>query len=721
MRTLLVALCSLAVASAVEAQGWVEPLPGRIGVVKERTTVTVHVRGRIARVEVEEWFRNPGGGLAEGDYIYPLPGEAVFGNFSLFQGDQELTGETMDAARARAIYEEIVRRKRDPALIELAGHGMIRARVFPIGPGERRKITLRYTQVLERAGDALQFRYASGARIAHVPVHPEGAAIQFVLEADSAARFRDPFSPTHEVDVARSGGQLTVRPRGELRGDFVVFLPLARGTVGLTLATHRPAGEDGYFMLTLSPGEVRGSMQPRDVSVVVDVSGSMSGTKLEQAKAALVQLLGSLRAQDRFRLLSFSNGVSVYREDWVRATPAALRSAREWVEALHADGGTNIAGALAEAFRVPSAAERLPIVVFLTDGLPSVGERDPERIAAQAEASRERARVFAFGVGHDVNTYLLDRLSAACRGTTEYVEPGESVEAALGALATKIQNPVLVDLAIADAPVALTEIYPTTLPDLFAGEELVLFGRYRAQRDDRPGAITISGRRAGRLERFATDAVFPTHQNANDYLPRLWASRKIGELTRRLRLEGPSADLVREIKETALRYGILTEFTSYLVQEPDMIAANRQNLPADVVALSAPSAAVGAGAVAVSEQARARRETKSLSDLTSADEALFARADGPQASHVSGRLFVLKNGMWTDLAHGDSLTVTSVEPFSDAYFAVLRALPELEPYVARFDSVLVAGRHASIRVAAGGVTRLSDAQVDGLVRAFRGR
>ena len=342
--------------SAAQGQGWIEPLPGRRdpGVVKLRTSVTVRVTDRIAQVEVEEWFRNDGRvGLGEGDYTYPLPGEAVFSNFSLFQGDQELRGETMDAERARAIYEEIVRRKKDPALIELVGHGMVRARVFPINPGETRKITMRYTQVLKRAGDALQFRYAAGGRFAGVA--PDGrengpgvqrtrepAPLTFVLTAENGDLFRDAFSPTHTVRVTREDGRMRVRPEGSLSGDFALFLPFAERPVGISVAAYRPDGEDGYFMLTLSPGEAGGARVMRDVTMVVDVSGSMSGEKIEQARRALNQLLGSLGREDRFRLIRFSSGVSVYRTEWTTATPAEVRLAREWVDDLRAEGGTNI-------------------------------------------------------------------------------------------------------------------------------------------------------------------------------------------------------------------------------------------------------------------------------------------------------------------------------------------------------------------------------------------
>src|SRR2546425_773936 len=209
------------------AQGWIEHLRGAIE--KVRSVVQVTVTGRAARVTVEEWFRNGGALLDEASYLYPLPGEAVFSDFSLWQGDRELKGEPMDAAQARAIYEDIVRRKRDPALIELAGHGLLRARVFPIAPGETRKITLRYTQLLDRVGDAWRFRYARGAGGGR-----GGAAVAqshgFRLRVDSAARFGDPYSPTHQLTLNRSGDPLELTlPDTAAGGALHVVPPLSRG------------------------------------------------------------------------------------------------------------------------------------------------------------------------------------------------------------------------------------------------------------------------------------------------------------------------------------------------------------------------------------------------------------------------------------------------------------------------------------------------------------
>jgi Ca-activated chloride channel family protein len=726
-------LAGLGVPAPAAAQGWIEPLPrvASWGVVKLGTDVTVTVEGRVAEVVVEEWFENRGA-LGEGDYLYALPGEAVFSNFSLYQGDRELRGETMNAEEARRIYEEIVRRQRDPALIELVGHGLVRARVFPFQPGERRRITLRYTQILERAGESVQFRYVAGRRNAAGPVpgtRPlpvrvappseggEAAPVRFRMIV-SAAEYAEPFSPTHGLEVERRGGRLEVRPAGPLTGDLSVFLPVATDGVRLTVATHRPAGEDGYFMLTLSPGEADGDGTPRDVTAVVDVSGSMSGGKLDQTRSALHQLLGSLGQDDRFRLVAFSNRVRVSSDGWSTATATELQAARRWIDGLEADGGTNIAGALAEALRLESPEDRLPITLFLTDGLPTVGERDPEKIAAEAESHRGRARVFAFGVGYDVNTYLLDRLGEAGRGSTEYVEPGEDVERAVATLAAKVTHPVLTDVELVGAPVRLTEIQPGRLPDLFAGEELVIFGRYEGAGE---GRVRVRGRRAGRRASFAVTGEFPARAQANDFIPRLWASRKLGELTREIRIHGPDEELEEAIRRLAARYGLLSEYTSYLVREPEaLLGATPVRLEAARAGLTAaPAAATGQGAVRASKRAEARRRVASAADLAVAE----AEAAEELADHglrvVAGRTFRQVDGVWLE-AGGEPDEPVIVKLYSGAYFELLRALPELRSVVAELTPVTVRGEDVWLGFDEAGRESLDAVELDRLVARFRG-
>jgi len=725
---LLVALTPMAGSS----QGWIEP-PGILrgtDVVKIRSSVQVTVEGRVARVEVTEWFENRGARVAEGHYLYPLPGEAVFEGFSLFQGDAELRGEIMDAEQARRIYEEIVRKRADPALIELAGHGLLRARVFPIDPGQERKVTLRFTQVLDRAGNSLQMIYAGGVR-GDEASHgiAQGLESSFELTVEDGDRFLEPFSPTHSLSARRSDGCLMVRIDEALIGRMSLFLPLATDDVGLSLATHRPPGEDGFFMLTLTPGRNSGPVEPRDITAVLDVSGSMSGEKMEQARSALHALLGAMAPQDRFRLIAFSNAVQRYREGWTAGNADGLRQGREWVDRLVADGGTNIGAALDEAFRLETPEGRLPVVIFLTDGLPSVGEQSPERLADRAEARAGRARVFAFGVGHDVNTHLLDRLGEAGRGSTQYVEPGENVERAVGLLAAKVQHPVLTDLDIAGAPVRLSEMYPIRLPDLFAGEELVLFGRYEGQGE---GTLTLEGRRAGRAEGFGVGADFARTVEANAYIPRLWASRKLGHLTRQIWTEGETRGLVEEIRSLALRYGLPSAYTSYLVQEPNIVAVDGirvrpANMPRSQGSVrqtaAAPSATSGAGAVRRAEEARRFRDANSVSKLAEAEsdmeEALERMDAAGETRMLAGRIFSPENGVWMERGRTEDNDRIRVEVFSSAYFRILGALGELKPVLLELESVVVGGTDVNLEFGSEGIEEISDADLNDLVRRFR--
>src|SRR5207302_7487343 len=398
------------------------------------------------------------------------------------------------------------------------------------GPGETRQSTLRYTQMLDRVGDAWRFRYTAGTGAG------AAASSSFRMQVDSAARFGDPYSPTHRLSTNRSDNRIELTLADTTpRGDLELFLPLARNLVGMSLITSQPLGEDGFFMLLLAPGRAETAAVRRDLVAVLDVSGSMSGDKLDQAKTALVQLLGTLRSGDRFRVVTFGSGVRRYTAGWTDVSADNVRAAQEWVRRVDTDGGTNIAGALTEAFAEPPAEGGLGVVVFLTDGVAPVGETSPERIADQAERGRGPFRVFAFGIGYDVNTYLLDRLTERARGVTEYIRPGGDIEQAVGSLAAKVASPVLTDLAVRADGVELYDLQPHTLPDLFGGDELVVFGRYRGAGSpkgvpDGPGerSVTVTGRRIEREGRVTTGARFGSEQPGTDYIQQLWAARKAG-------------------------------------------------------------------------------------------------------------------------------------------------------------------------------------------------
>lgn len=716
-----------------EAQGWVEvrppvsttrPVPIGGPVIRIQSDVRITLDGRVARVEVMEQFRNAGPAVAEGTYLYPLPGEAVFTGYSLWMGDQELQGEMRNAEQARTIYEDIVRRQKDPALLTYAGHGLIRAQIFPIQPGETRKVVLRYTQVLGRDGDALRLRYAIGPRATARGLGGEGAPadlFSFRVNAPGDDAFGTPYSPTHDVSTTRTGGRLVVSLPASASGDVELLLPLRRGLVGTSLLTHAVPGEDGYFMLLLAPPEsAAGPAIPRDLTLVVDVSGSMSGTKLEQAKAALAQALAALSPQDRFRLIAFSNAVREFRSGLTPATRANLADAQEFVSALGAGGGTNIEGALNAALAVASDAGRVPLVVFLTDGLPSVGQSQPDQIASDAASRIGASRIFTVGIGTDVNTYLLDRLAKEGRGSATYIAPNADVEVAVGSLLGRIRHPALANLRIVGAPASFVDLQPAQLPDLFYGEELVVFGRYHGAGT---GDVTIEGERNGRRERFTVRASLAASSPDNGFIPPLWASRKIGELTRTARLEGASPAIVEEIRQLGLRYGLLTEYTSYLVLEPGATAPVEPVLQGGRDAASAMSGQV---AFRRAEASAKEAEVKTLAAANAAADERLAAAPAPAGSggtpkRVAGRVFVDRNGVWTDVGHATGKATVSVAPFSPAYFALVRALPELAQWLTAGDRLIVSGARVSIEIDPAGITDWHGDRLAATVLQFRGK
>lgn len=716
-------------------------------------TVTVDGDSRVARFEIQDRFRNAGGRLLEADYLYPMPPGAIFSNVSLFAGESELRGEVLPADEARGIYEEIVRRRKDPALVELLGSGLVRARVFPIEPGQERKVILRYQQVLPRDGGLLRLTYprprstmvpvgAPEPVVRREPVGPPpwpmplpgirpvpvpAAEWSLRVRVTAAARFAEPFSPSHAIDVQRRGDELEILARagaGAAASDLELLLPLVRDEIGATLLSHSPdpGREDGYFMLLVTPPPYTGGERiARDLTMVLDLSGSMLGHKIEQARGALRGLLRGLDPGDRFRLVTFASVVREMSAEALPATAENVRRAIEYLDGLAADGSTNIHDALVRALEPAADPERLSLVVFLTDGLPTVSETDPERIADAASRLRDGERVFAFGVGEDVNTYLLDRLAEGGRGSVSYVRPDEDVEAAVSALGRKIGTPALADLRIVQAPVALEELYPSVLPDLFHGEELVLLGRYR---EAGAGTLTIEGSRRGRAERLDFELAFAGREPGNDFVARLWAARKAGELTARIRLHGPDDESVEAIRELGLRYGILTEYTSYLVQEPGLGRLRPTELRDRIEPAAAPQEQTGAKAF---RRARIDAQLSGAASLGVAEEALNAMTAAPGASGDAGgatwqrlgrRIFTWIDDAWRDLRVEESAPALVVEPYSAAWFELLERLPGLRAAAALGERVIIAGEGLTLRLEAGGQAALAAGDWKRLEDAF---
>ncbi len=717
------------------------PCPVRGGVERSAREVTVTLEGRVLRYEVTERWTNRGRAIGEADYVLPLPRGAAFEDLALEIDGEMVTGEALAAGEARRIYEEIVRRQRDPALVEWMGLGVLRTRIFPIQPGETRTVTVRFRAVAEREGDALRV---------DVPA-PRGqgtaSGTALMLRTPAGDGYGEAWSPTHRVETRldrRGGGERRVALVEDASGTVTLLVPVRDASrAAISVLTHAPSDDEGYALITLAPPAVTRRATARDVTFVMDVSGSMAGTKLEQAKAAGRQLLNSLSAQDRFRVIAFSNDVEEFAEGWTNANGAARARATAWIEDLRATGGTNIAGALERALEVASGAERLALVLFMTDGAPTVGERRSERLAARASELRGARRVFTFGLGADVNASLLEQVALDGAGTAHFVRPEEDVERVVGVVAQRLTRPVATNLKVRASGVQLHAVQPAGQLDLFAGQELTVLARYRRSHGGFgsglgggavTGRITITGESADGPVTWTSNAAFPARRSADAFVGRLWATQRVGWLSAERRKHGASQEVDQEIRMLGERWGIPTELTSYLVREPGMARQNVQDvgrraqpardrgdvgsaLNSTVVTGVAPApagAASGAPATASSDFERAKAAAEMRSARSLAD---VARREEDGSRRVGSRSFVRRDSSWVDLrpAAAGARTVTVIA-YSPAYFALIERIADLREVFALGERVEVHGRAVTLRVAADGVKTLDAAALAAITR-----
>ena len=458
---ILAALVALPVGDAF-AQGivlettWAEP-PRRRPTPRHRVehirlvehSVKVTIDDQVARTEVVQVFHNPNPWQMEGVYVFPLPRGAAVGEFTMSMGGKQVKGEVLDARKARDIYLSIVRRRRDPGLLEYAGRGLIRARLFPIPARGDTRVTLTFGQVLETEGGLIEYTYPLRSdKFSRGPVKILGQ-----IEIRSKAGISNVFSPSHKLDVVRKSENQIVGSFEESRSaadrDLKVLYALGRKEFGLALTTHKPAGEDGYFLMLLAPNtsSQKAAPLPKDIVFVLDTSGSMGdrgGKKMNQAKAALTYALGRLDKNDRFNVIPFSTEARRFRDGLVAANKENVEAAVEYVTGQSATGGTAIHAALVQALSMQRSEGRVPIVIFLTDGQPTIGTTDPKLILEHAtKANAARARLFVFGVGDDVNAQLLTGLSEQNHGSENYVSEKENIELKVSAFYDKVASPVI--------------------------------------------------------------------------------------------------------------------------------------------------------------------------------------------------------------------------------------------------------------------------------------
>lgn len=652
--------------------------------------MNVNLRDQVAKVQVSQTFVNTGNAQMEVSFVFPLPYDGAVESLTFMVDGKEYEAKLLDAKEARSIYESYVRRNIDPALMEWIGTGMFKTSVFPVPAGKERKVTLKYSQLCRQESGVREFVFPlRAAKYTDKPV--ENVALKVHLT--STAKVKNVYSPSHPVQMERPDNHqaiLTYEGSKEIpTSDFRLLYDIGDRAVGASVLSYRPdKGKEGYFLMLVSP-EIKekssAEVARKQVIFVVDRSGSMSGKKIEQAKGALKFVLNNLNKGDLFNIVAYDSVVESYKPELQRYNDESRQKAIAWVEGVYAGGSTNIDAALKTALSQIKDEKTPSYVIFLTDGLPTAGETKAPQIVKNAEENNKlRSRVFCFGVGYDVNARLLDKLARECFGQSQYVRPNEDIESSVSQLYAKIGSPVMTNVAIewavpgrkVEDGSVVNRVYPKDAYDLFAGEQLVMVGRYAKPAS---GKVTISGEVGDKQETLDFQASL-TEKSADEtyaFIEKLWAMRRVGQIIDEIDLVGKNEELISELVDLSKQHGILTPYTSFLAEEEGAVPlARREMLRKADRALEALDAVSGAGGVA---QRDFKGQLQQAAVAPSAPAAKFRAADKDEevtvrtVQNIGTKTFFYRGDQWVDSGATEEQlkSAKQLKRYSDEYFDLI--------------------------------------------------
>ena len=682
----------------------VRPTPPPVSYKIKELEINARLSDQVARVQVAQTFENTGSRQMEVAFVFPLPYDGAIEQMTLLVDGKEYPAKLLEAEEARKLYEEIVRKNKDPALLEWLGTGMFKTSVFPVPAGAKRTVSLRYVQMCRHYEGLTDLLLPlSTAKYTSHPV--EKVSIRATIE--SSQPIKNVYSPTHTVEIKRpddSHATVTAKLENEIpTTDFRLLYDVGKGKLSAKVLSYRPdKDEDGYFLLLASP-EIKAATEERPKKTVVfvaDRSGSMSGKKIEQARGALKHVLNNLREGDLFNIVAYDSAVEAFRPELQRYDEQTRKAALGFVEGLYAGGSTNIDAALSTALGQLQDSDRPSYVLFLTDGLPTAGETNEMKIVENARKNnRVRARVFAFGVGYDVNSRLLDKLVRENFGHSEYVRPDEDIEDRVSRLYRRIESPVMTDVQIeftldehkAEHGPPVNRVYPSQTLDLFAGEQLVVVGRYKA-----PGAakVVVQGKVGDREEKFdfPAELVEKSSDETQAFIEKLWAVRRVGEILDEIDLKGKNDELIEELVKLSTKHGILTPYTSFMAdEETDVrdVAANARRAEGRLRALEQAS---GAGGFVQRQLKGSFQRADRAAAAPAAEPMLAAPADmgagmkfaeeakreatvaARKVRNIANRTFFYRDDRWVDsqVTKEQEARAQRVKQFSPEYFELAR-------------------------------------------------
>ena len=638
--------------------------------------VNVDIINQVAKTSIDQVFINNHNRDIEGIFIFPLPEKAAISEFSMYIGERKIEGEILDKDKARRIYEDIVRRLKDPALLEYIGRKMFRARVYPIPARGEKRIKLSYTEILKAEQNLVRYIYPLNTeRFSFHPIKE----VSITAKINSKVPISNIYSPSHKVSIRKeekgkarvSFEAANIKPDK----DFILYYSLSQDDIGLSFMSWE-GPEDGYFMLLASPSYVsrKEKIINKNLIFVLDSSGSMSGRKIKQAKEAVRFVINHLDEKDKFSIVDFDDGVDVFASEIVPVNSENIKKALFFVDEIEDSGGTNINDALLQALKMIEVGERPNYILFLTDGLPTVGITGTAEILKNIiNANKLKSRVFVFGVGNDVNTELLDRIPSENRGTSVYVSENDNLEVAISSYYEKISSPLLSDIEIDFTGIKVKDTYPRMLPDLFKGSQLLQIGRYKGEG---PVTVTLSGKVGKKERRFVLKNQKLGREESHNFLPRLWAARRIGYLLEEIRFHGSKRELVDEVKKLGLKFGIVTPYTSFLVTEKERHALDAA--APEATRAFAEGKVTGVGAVKI---AKATQRFKA--------EEQAVRVESQMIKYKEDKTFYLKNGFWADSDYEEGSAVKEILFNSEEYFRLISEKPGIAKYLSVAVNIIV--------------------------------
>ncbi len=697
-----------------------QPLPNALPV--KSIQLDTKISGQIATTHVEQVFRNDTQYTLEGTYFFPIPETASIVEFAIWENGKKLVGEVRSREEARRIYDEIVRRQRDPGLLEYAGKDLFQASIFPIPPNSDKKLELTYTQILKAESGTVAYKYPLGtgrnlwgrnpqnAEMNRGGVPQKFGTVSGKVTIEGRQALRNVYSPSHNIEI-KNTSERTASISFETKdneNDFQLFYGLSDQDFGMSLVTYREPGKDGYFMLMLSPKDdvSEKELVNKDIVFVLDTSGSMADEgKMEKARSALLFGIRTLRNGDRFNVVNFAGEEHLMERGLVSADAGGKKRGEEFVAKLRPTGGTNINDSLIAAVKQFDKSDRPKMMVFMTDGLPTVGETNVDKIIANFKASKNiDVRIFPFGFGYDVNTALLDKLGSENSGISDYVQPKEDLEIKVSNFFARVSSPVLSNIEIDMGPVESDFVYPRKPGGMFKGMQIAMIGRYKNAGDLQNISIILRGKTGSESRSFSySDLDFPLRSESNEFLPRLWASRRVGWLIEQIRLNGPTKELKDEVVELGTRYGLVTPYTSYLATDGSVSNSFTLDGQSQIMR-SAPAKMAersGAGAVQLSVQQNTLQSNISIVEDKKKDARERILVDNTATNQFfANKNFVSQNNVWTDVEYlpTTKLREVKVQFASEDYFKLAASDPELARYFSLGEEVVVVWKNQVYRV-----------------------